>query len=231
MALGLIDRTAGTTREAVYMALREAVVTAELPPGRQLSENELAGQLGVSRTPIREALAMLRDERLVAVVPQLGTFVTRISLSAVADASFVREALECSAVRLAAERITAGDLEALQANLAAQAEAQRNGDTEAFDRLDHDLHRALCEASGHPIAWALARRANGHLDRVRRLSMPEAGYLGEMVREHGEVVAAVARGDADGAERALRHHLQTVPSLLSAIRAKHPDYFEESDQT
>lgn len=224
MEFQLIDRSrAATTRDRVYLTLREAITTAHLVPGRRLSENELAGQLGVSRTPIREALALLREERLVAIVPQLGTFVTRVSPAAVADAAFVREALECSAVRLAAALVDVVTLAGLQANLAAQEHA----DPAAFNGLDDDLHRTLCEASGHSIAWVLAHRANGQLDRIRRLSLPEPAYLSEMVAEHHDVVAAVARRDPDGAERAMRHHLRMVPSLLPALRERHPDYFEE----
>jgi GntR family transcriptional regulator, rspAB operon transcriptional repressor len=217
----------GSARDQVYVALREAIVSAELEPGRRLSENELADRLGVSRTPVREALARLRDERLVAIVPQLGTFVTLISPDAVADAAFVREALECSAVRLATERAEPHDLEELQANLAAQERAVERADTEAFDGLDETLHRTLCDLSGREIAWALSRRANGHLDRVRRLSLPEPGYLEEMVAEHRAVVAAVAAHDPEQAEAALRHHLRMVTSTLPRIHAEHPDYFEE----
>jgi DNA-binding GntR family transcriptional regulator len=225
----LSERAGGAAaRDQVYAALREAIVSAELEPGRRLSENELAELLGVSRTPVREALARLRDERLVAIVPQLGTFVTLISDDAIADAAFVREALECSAIRLATERAGAQQLEALQANLAAQERAEKSGDVEAFDALDASLHRSLCELSGRDIAWSLSRRANGHLDRVRRLSLPEPGYLAEMVDEHRAVVAAVAEGDADRAEEVLRHHLRMVLSSLPHIRAEHPDYFEES---
>lgn len=218
----------GTAREHVYPVLRRAIVQAELEPGRRLSENALAGELGVSRTPVREALAQLRDERLVAIVPQLGTFVTRIEPTAVADAAFVREALECSAIRLASERRTPEDVVALEANLAAQARAVEAEGAEAFDVLDEDLHRMLCELSGHAIAWTLSRRANGQLDRVRRLSMPAPGYLAEMVSEHHAVVAAVADGDAARAETELRHHLRMVLSWLPRLRTSHPAYFEEA---
>ena len=227
MTSGAIDRLAVGARHGVYAALREAILSARFEPGRKLSENELAGELGVSRTPIREALAGLREERLVAIVPQLGTFVTLISEEGVADAAFVREALECAAIRLTAERARAPDLESLQANLAAQDRAQRGEDHNAFDRLDEDLHRTLCAIGGREIAWDLSHRANGHLDRVRRLSLPEPGYLGEMVAEHRAVVAAVADGDADRAERALRHHLRMVLSSLPDIRRAHPDFFAE----
>lgn len=227
MRIPLTQRVgASTARERVYAALREAIVSAELEPGRRLSENELAERLGVSRTPVREALARLREERLVAVVPQLGTFVPLIDPDAVADASFVREALECTAIRLAAERATPVDVAELEANLAAQQQAAGDGDVEAFDRLDEELHRRLCDLSGRDIAWELSQRARGQLDRVRRLSLPEPGYQSEMIAEHRAVVAAVADGDAEQAERALRHHLRTVLSNMSTIRAAHPEYFE-----
>ena len=115
------EHSTTSARVQAYAALREAIVRAELAPGRQLSENELASRLGVSRTPIREALVRLRDERLVEIVPQLGTFVTRISGQAVGDAQFIREALECACVRRAAELATEDDVAALEDNLRAQA--------------------------------------------------------------------------------------------------------------
>ena len=220
--------TGAPARDQVYLALREAIVSAELEPGRRLSENELADLLGVSRTPVREALARLRDERLVAIVPQLGTYVTLISQQGVADAAFVREALECSAIRLATPAADETALAALQANLAAQERAVAEEDAEAFDRLDDALHQSLCDLSGHDVAWTLSRRANGHLDRVRRLSLPDPAYMGEMVDEHRQVIAAVADRDADRAEQLLRHHLRMVLSSLPHIEAEHPEYFEES---
>jgi DNA-binding GntR family transcriptional regulator len=214
----------------VYRVLREAIVSARFEPGRRLSENELANELGVSRTPVREALAQLRDERLISIVAQLGTFVTPISETAVADAAFVREALECAAIRLAAERVADTDLVALHDNIHAQQRAEAAADADEFDRLDDDLHRRLCNVSGHAIAWELSRRANGQLDRVRRLSIPDPGYLREMVADHRTVVAAVEARDADGAERALRHHLQMVLSAVPHLREVHPSYFDDEER-
>jgi DNA-binding GntR family transcriptional regulator len=212
----------------VYARLRAAIIAAEFEPGRQLSENELAARLGVSRTPVREALARLREERLVDIVPQLGTFVSPISVASVHDAQFVRESLETSAVRLAAQRAGAGDAAALHALLERQEEACAAGDPDRFAVLDDQLHAALCDLSGHGIAWSLVQRAKGHLDRVRRLSLPQPRYLGAMLAEHEVVVAAVVRGDPDAAEHALRHHLRMVLSALPGIRNDHPDYFEDS---
>jgi DNA-binding GntR family transcriptional regulator len=219
----------GPARAHVYVALRDAIITADLEPGRQISENELAARLGVSRTPVREALQRLREERLVAIVPQLGTFVTRISDSGVADAQFVREALECAAVRESAVRATAADVAALEAIVARQEQTRAAEDFDGFYVLDDDLHHMLCDLSGREIAWSLSQRAKGHLNRIRRLSLPEPGYIAEMIAEHRAVVAAVAAHDPDEAERTLCHHLRMVLSTLPAIRAQHPDYFDEEE--
>jgi DNA-binding GntR family transcriptional regulator len=219
----------GPARAQVYAALRDAIVTATIEPGRQISENELAAMLGVSRTPVREALQRLSEERLVAIVPQLGTFVTRISSTGVGDAQFVREALECAAIREAAKRAGRDDVAALEAIVRRQDETREAADFDRFYVLDDELHRALCDLSGHDIAWSLSQRAQGHLNRVRHLSLPMPSYLAEMIEEHRTVVAAVAVNDPDEAEHALRHHLRMVLSSLPAIRAQHPDSFEEEE--
>jgi GntR family transcriptional regulator, rspAB operon transcriptional repressor len=226
--ISLAERRSGVpARTQVYATLRDAIIRAELPPGRKLSENELATWLGVSRTPIREALVRLRDERLVAIVPQLGTYVSRISPQAVSDAHFIREALECAAIREAAVVATEDDIAALEENLRAQERADERGDFDAFYVLDEDFHRALCDLSGHATVWSVSQRAKGHLNRIRRLSIQMPSYIGEMIAEHRGVVAAVAEHDPDLAEEHLRHHLRMVLREIPQIRSENPDYFEE----
>jgi DNA-binding GntR family transcriptional regulator len=215
----------GPARLFVYAAIRDAIVRGELEPGARLSENELAEQLGVSRTPIREAVGRLRDDRLVDVVPQLGTFVSRISTQAVSDAQFIREALECAAVRGAAERASDDDIALLEQTLRSQERASESGDVDAWYLLDDTYHRALCDLSGHPTVWDVSERAKSHLNRLRRLSLGMPDYMPEMVAEHRAVVDAVARHDVDGAEEALRHHLRMVLREVPRIREQHPAYF------
>ena len=178
---------------------------------------------------MREALARLRDEQLVHVVPQLGTFVSRISPAAVGDAQFIREALECAAVRLAAENATGDDLRLLEETLGKQERAHAAGDVDAFYLLDDTLHHALCDLSRHPTVWSISQRAKSHLNRVRRLSLVVPSYLPAMIDEHRQVVAAVAEHDPDAAELALRHHLRQVLRELPTIRSEHPDFFEDME--
>jgi DNA-binding GntR family transcriptional regulator len=226
--ISFAERRSGVpARTQVYATLRDAIIRAELEPGRRLSENELAAWLGVSRTPIREALVRLRDERLVAIVPQLGTFVSRVSPQAVSDANFIREALECAAVRSAATLATEDDIALLEENLRAQERADEHADFDAFYVLDEEFHRQLCDLSGHATVWSVSQRAKGHLNRIRRLSIPMPSYIGEMIAEHRAVVSAVAEHDRDEAETCLRHHLRMVLREIPQIRAAHPDYFEE----
>lgn len=217
----------GPARIFVYAAIRDAIVRAELAPGTRLSENELADQFGVSRTPIREALGRLRDDRLVEVIPQLGTFVPRISAQAVSDAQFIREALECAAVRPAAELAGEEDIAKLEENLRSQERARDSSDVDAWYLLDDAYHRALCDLSDHPAVWPVSERAKSHLNRLRRISLTVPDYMPEMIVEHRAVVDAVARHDADAAEMTLRHHLRMVLREVPRIREMHPEYFEE----
>lgn len=211
-----------------YAALRQAIVRGDLEPGQRLSENALANDLGVSRTPVREALARLRDDRLIEIVPQLGTFVSRISVQAVGDAQFIREALECAAVRRAAELSGEDDVARLEENLHSQERAREVGDLDSFYLLDDDFHRGLCDLSGHLAVWAVSDRAKSHLNRVRRLSLGMPDYVGEMISEHRAVVDAIAAHDPDSAEDRLRHHLRMVLREVPSLREQHPDYFEEA---
>jgi GntR family transcriptional regulator, rspAB operon transcriptional repressor len=211
----------------LYGALRDLIVRAELAPGERLSESELGERLGVSRTPVREALGRLRDDRLVEVRPQIGTFVARISPQAVSDAQFIREALECTAVRVSAELADEESMAQIEENLLAQGRAVEREDIDSWQLLDDTFHRSLCDLSGHPAVWPVNERAKSHLNRLRRLSLTMPDYLSTMVDAHRAVSDAVASHDPDGAEAALREHLRAVLREVPKIREQHPDYFEE----
>ena len=145
-----------------------------------------------------------------------------------ADAQFIREALECACVRRAAELATEDDVAALEDTLRAQDRARDNDDFDSFYVLDDAFHQALCDLSEHRAVWPVSQRARGHLNRVRRLSMPVPSYLDVMIEQHRTVLSAVADHDADGAEALLRDHLRNVLQQVPRIRAQHPSFFEEA---
>ena len=207
--------------------LRGLIETAEFPPGLRLSENDLAERFGVSRTPVREALLGLRDDRLVDIVPQLGTFVTRITRSALEDAQFIRQSLECAAVADAARQADEDDISELRAIVMRQARTRDAGDLDCFYALDDEFHSRLCSIGGRAVAWSISQRASGHLNRVRRLSLPMHDYIAEMVTQHTAVVDAVAERDPAAAEEQLRAHLSRVLTGLGEIALAQPAYFED----
>jgi DNA-binding GntR family transcriptional regulator len=214
-----------SVRAQAYSLLRDAIVALRLAPGAKVSDLQLAQELQVSRTPIREALLQLSDERLVDVRPQAGTFVSRISVAAVREAQFVREALEVAALQAAGRRLDEVDLVALEANIAAQRDAAAAGDAERFYELDEALHRGLMQASGFPGAARVADRSRVHLNRVRRLSLPDPEVVEGLVAEHAEIIDSLRRRELDRAEAVLRTHLRKVLETLPALVEQHPDFF------
>jgi GntR family transcriptional regulator, rspAB operon transcriptional repressor len=215
----------GSVRAQAHAILREAIVSLRLPPGHPVSENELAAQLGVSRTPVREAIIRLAGEGLVEVYPQRGSAVSRISQREVREAQFIREALERATLANAAERLDAGGASQLDAILAEQRAAHTTGDVARFLAADDALHRSLTEVGGHHQVWPVIHSAKGHLDRVRWLSLPTPAMIEQLIVEHSAIVAALGRGDLASADRQLTAHLRRVLEQLPRLAAEHPELF------
>jgi DNA-binding GntR family transcriptional regulator len=214
--------------EQIYRALRADILDAAILPGAAMSEARMAVQFGVSRTPVREAFKRLVEEGFLKVVPQVGTFVAPIDLAAVYDSQFVRETLECRTVVLAAERIDAAGRKRLDALVAQQAKAMAGGDRKAFFRLDEAFHAELSRLAGHPAVWSLLESVKAQLDRVRCLSLETPSWSDMILREHETIAACVGRGDAAGAEAAMRAHLRTVFDAIEKIAQAHVDAFDET---
>lgn len=211
--------------DQIHRALRDDILNAVLLPGEAMSEARMAGQFGVSRTPVREAFKRLVDEGFLVVVPQVGTFVAPIDLAAVYDSQFVRETLECRTVALAAERIDDRGRAALVDLIRQQEQALAAGDRVNFFRTDEAFHAELSRLSGHPSVWGLIESVKAQLDRVRCLSLEAASWPGMILAQHREIAAKVSAGDAAGAEAAMRAHLRTVFDAIEAIARNHVDAF------
>jgi DNA-binding GntR family transcriptional regulator len=216
-------------RAQAYAILREAIVSLRLAPGHPISENELAAELGVSRTPVREAIIRLAGEGLVEVYPQRGSVVSRISVRDVREAQFIREALERAALPHAVGRLGPATAAALDEILAEQRSAHAAGDVARFLAADEALHRALTEIGGHHRLWTVIGAAQGHLDRVRWLSLPTPDHVGELLDQHAAIVAALAHGDLATADALLTTHLRLVLDGLEALADQHPHLFETGE--
>ena len=213
-----LPRSRTTLSEQAYETLRAMIVRGEMPPGTRLSEPELTLRLSIGRTPLREALLRLAQDRLVAIYPQSGSFVTEISLTQLEEAQFVRERLECGIIRRVAARADRRARSGLRQLLQRQEQAAGEDDAEQFHELDEALHESFCVIAGWPDVWRLIHRSKVHMDRVRRLSLPLDGHMPLLIEQHRTIVDAVVDQNADGAEAAMRGHLREVFSTISLLR-------------
>ncbi len=218
-----------TNRRRVYDILRTKMLTLELPPGSALSENELAASLGVSRTPVRESLILLSEEGLVQVFPQVGSFVSKVDPEKVADAQFIREAVELASLDNLPATLDQGLIRELQANLHRQHAPDI--ELEEFFTLDEEFHFGLLRLSGHGSAWPTVVAAKGHLDRARRLGLHESPSPAKFADQHRDVLEAVVAGDIELAKSMLRQHLRAVFDDIERIRTRSPELFATSDST
>jgi GntR family transcriptional regulator, rspAB operon transcriptional repressor len=211
----------------IYRHLRQAIVTMELMPGQALSEKDIAARFGVSRQPVREAFIKLREARLVRILPQRGTFVVRISISDVANARFVREAVEIAVVRTACAIAQPDALDRLSALIDVQAEAAGRGDQRTFLVNDEAFHRSLAESVDCSTAWPILEDVKIQMDRVRYLSLPEATPLDLLVVQHRAILDGIRARNVAAATEAMQRHLREILIALPRLAAGHPDLFED----
>lgn len=211
----------------VFERLRNAIIALELPPGASLSRAELAGQFGVSSTPVRDALMRLEEEGLVDVFPQHATVVSQIDVDRAQQAHFLRQALELEIVRLLAEDPDPALIIRLDHAIALQQQFAKAGDFESFIAADNDFHAQLYTAAGKQDLWMLVRSRSGHIDRLRRLHLPSPGKAQNIVRHHKLITRAIEAGEADAAQQHLREHLSGTLSELDTIRSHHPEYLTD----
>jgi GntR family transcriptional regulator, rspAB operon transcriptional repressor len=207
---------------SIYATLRRDIAALRLRPGTRLSENELATRFGTSRAPVREALIRLVEDGLIEVRPQRGSFVSPISLAAMEQGRLVREALEVAIIRRACEQKLSNEaIGRCEAAISQQMASRR--DPERFTYYDDMFHRAFAEGTSLHGVWAIIEREKVQFDRLRILSLPDVTPVNHLIAQHRDILAAVIRGNADKAEKAVRAHLAEVLRIADGLAARHPE--------
>ena len=220
----LIDPALPKTAQ-VYGIMRRAIVNLHLAPGSNVNEKLICDQLGISRTPLREAILQLQAENLVSVVPNSGTYVSRIDLQSVFDGQLVRDALELKVVQLAANRMTPQFERALDFNMHQQRRMAADLDYDGFYALDEAFHTMICEFGASAHIWKIINGAKAQLDRVRRLSFPLPSHLDVVLHEHEAVVDGLKLRDPEAATAAMKVHLDRVFTMIRRHIVERRDYF------
>ena len=211
--------------QQVYRTLRRAIITCQVLPGILLSEKDISTQFNVSRQPVREAFIKLAEAGLVKILPQRGTFVTKISVKKVIDGQFIREAVECAIIKRAAQEISDADLLLLEKNLKEQIDANKRKDIRYFLEKDDEFHQILMNVVDCPMAWETVENIKAMMDRVRYLTLEDISPPEDLVKQHEKIVIALKKHDPEMAAFALHEHLTTILKTIKIVSQQHNEWF------
>nr|WP_282189047.1 GntR family transcriptional regulator [Azospirillum sp. SYSU D00513] len=201
-------------RDQIYLLVRRLILSGSLKPGAVVNEKLIAEQLGISRTPVREAVKRLSDEALITVVAQSSTYVSKVSLAQIEEAHVIRRALEIESIRRAAPRVTDDDLLRIEELHALYRLALDHRRYDEAVRYDDQFHRTISRISDMPGLWRAVEISKAQLDRCRHLTIPEPDRGAITVEQHGRVIDALRRRDPDEAAGALRAHLDSAYDFI-----------------
>lgn len=202
--------------DQAYYRIRELIVTLELPPGSLVNEQELMEQLGLGRTPVREALRTLARERLVLVYPRRGMFISPVDVGDLAGLSEVRTTLESHAARLAAERATDAERTETDA-LLAELDGSAAHDERSLIDLDQRLHRHVYRCAHNPFLEATLNEYYMLTLRIWFLVLDRIVRLEDAIQEHRDLLEAIRTGDPDRAADVMRLHIEGFERAIRRV--------------
>ena len=227
MKLDVPERAAGqTARDYAYAVIRENLVRLNLTPGSILNDVEIAEALGISRTPVREAINQLKSEsEIIEIYPQRGMKVALIDLNMIREVRYFRTVLEMEMIRACCRKAAEEDLKWFEDSVAMQQFFLERKRPEQTMQLDNEFHKKLYDIAGCSHIYHFNRGMMIHYDRVRTLEMEDDNYR-EAVEDHDHMVSAMRRKDEEGAAELMRLHLERGVRNEKRVLAKHPEYFK-----
>ncbi len=216
-----------TVSETVYDILHRNIINLNLVPGTVMSEKDISEKMEVSRTPVREAFIKLSNEALVDVIPQKGSFVSKISLTRVKEERFLRESLELAVIEDLIRNKEDIDFRDIRRNLEEQERALDEGENTRFIELDDDFHALLFREAGKSRCYDVTIGFSGHYRRVRILSASVSGVSASNLKHHKNLISLIENRDADSAVSIMKNHLRRLNVEKDIIYDKYRDYFED----
>ncbi len=214
-------------KDYVYNVLRENIMNLTLKPGAILRKKEIAKEFGVSRTPIREAFVKLKDEGLIDIYPQRGTFVSYIDLNKVQEAKFMREALEIKIVELACKVFPEDKIFDIEANLQIQQISLKQNNYEKLFEYDNEFHKLLFAGCNMSSIWTVIEQCSSHLNRMRILSLSADFNRPDVVKDHQKIINAIENRNAKEAKRIMNSHISRIKFDQEKLNREYPEYFKK----
>jgi DNA-binding GntR family transcriptional regulator len=216
-----------TLARQVYETLKRQILEGVLPPGTRLKDNELAAGLGVSSTPVREAVKRLESERLVETVPYVGSSVKQFSAQEVGDIYDVRIALESLAVRLTADSLTDAQIQRIEELVECYRRACEVGDQTSALQFDLGFHDLVAEASGNVTLQEMLRLLSAPIQMLRRLDRGTE-RMQQSLLDHQAILSALKKGDGDRAAELIEMHIERGKNhLLEIVTGRNRTYSQD----
>lgn len=213
-----------STRDYAYRVIHSNIVTAQLKPGTPISENEISAEIGLSRTPVREAFIELARSGLIQVTPQRKSRVALIDYNLIEDASFMRRSMETAIAAYICQNCQTLDFKDLEQNLAMQKKFIEKHNPHKFFELDNSFHETLFQMYHKEKCYRVVQGLSGHFDRVRNLSISIMENA-KIYEEHRELVNALREGRSTDAVNLVQTHLTNYRKEKKELLKQFPEYF------
>ncbi|KNF09784.1 transcriptional regulator [Gottschalkia purinilytica] len=202
-------------RDIVFETLREAILNGKLKPGERVMEVQLAETLGVSRTPVREAIRKLELEGLLVMIPRKGAYVADVSLKDVLDVLEIRALLEGLAASLAAERMTEEEIEILEKKSQEFIDCVKAKDTEGMIDKDTEFHDVILRSAKNEKLTSIVEGLRDHVQRFRVIYFTEYDNGVELMKEHEKIKNAIKERESEEAKEASQDHIYSIGDYLA----------------
>ena len=213
-AIHILSRESSSLSEAAYSRIRSMIITLELEPGSLISESALMSTLKMGRTPIREALRSLANEKLVEVYPRRGMFVSRVDVANLSQLSETRAVLEIKAAELAATRSTAADQEITKALIKEIKAIKGDLDMPTLIGLDQRIHHHIYQCTHNEFLASALDNYYAHALRIWFLALDRVEHLADAIIEHRVLLEAIASNDSKAASKAMKEHVEGFESEI-----------------
>lgn len=214
-----------TARDFAFRVLRDNIVSVDLKPGTLVSENEIAMELGVSRTPVREAIIDLAKAGIIETLPQRGSYVALIDSKMVDESRFLRQVLDSAVIEVACDNATDEVLSKMEENVHLQEFYLEKQAAERIYELDNEFHKLIYTAAQKDIIYEMRSTMMIHFDRVRTLSVETVKDM-KIVSDHRNMLEAIKSKDKLRAVELVNKHLSRYQVDENLIKEQFPEYFK-----
>lgn len=223
----LTSLNSSTVQGAVYDKLKKNIITLTMLPGTVISTQDIADEMNVSRTPVREAFLKLQSEDLVETIPQKLTIVSRINLNLVEQERFLRESLEAAAIPLFLRRCTPEVIAALQENIRMQKRCWMQKDAARFIEYDNAFHGMIFETAEQQLSWRVITHHNGHYNRIRTLTARDDEIIKASILQHEYMIELMEKGEEQALCEEFKIHVRKLHREKEDLVRQYGDYFTE----